>query len=239
MPSASPSPSKTGDEAGAQGAGEDVRGDPPIAACSQALDGFALRALRAHQVLPAAEIDAHRDRWLATHVEAADTPTSWILWVKYWADASASPENAAAAMAHRHEYDDVPEFPGTRESAAVGHALLLAGRAAEAIPWLEKAAFACQPIVRETENSFVAAIVPAAYELGQAREASADSKGACAAYQRVFGPLGKRGDAVDVRILCPRPDERDPLQRRRSARFTDQRRVGRGAMSILLTDHPV
>ncbi len=198
---------QTGDEAGARALAKTFaaarRSLPALP-----LDGFALRALRAHQVLPAAEIDAHRDRWLATHVDAADTPTSWILWVKYWADASATPENAAAAMAHRHEYDALPEFPGTRESAAVGHALLLAGRAAEAIPWLEQAAFACQPIVRETENSFVAAIVPAAYELGQARQASGDSKGACAAYQRV---LDRWGNAV------PRSTTADNARARMSA----------------------
>jgi serine/threonine-protein kinase len=130
-----------------------------------------------------------------------------------------------SALSHRDEYAPVPEppgihdsatiaLPGTRDSAAVGHVLLLAGRAREALPWLEAAAHACQPMVTESENSYTAWIVPAAYELGLAREAAGDRAGACAAYEQV---LDRWGEAV------PRSTTADAARRRmRDARCGDR-----------------
>ena len=155
-----------------------------------ALDGVALRALREHDGRSAEAVAALRDRWIGNGADPG-TLGDWKTWVTYYATPPTTRAEAEASLQRRAEFTAVPEFPSARDSGAVGHVLLLAGKADEAIRWLELAAHSCQPIVRETSNSYIPAILHAAYELGLAREAVGDKGAACGAYQQVIDRWGK------------------------------------------------
>ena len=64
------------------------------------------------------------------------------------------------------------------------HVLLLAGRAMDAAPYLERASRQCDVL------TFPFEIVHAALDLGRAREAVGDTAGACAAYGQVLARWG-------------------------------------------------
>ena len=68
--------------------------------------------------------------------------------------------------------------------AVLGTLLLRAGRAAEAVPFLERAAHGCDGFLAPVAH------VRAAAQLGRALEVTGDHAGACAAYQRVLGRWG-------------------------------------------------
>jgi tetratricopeptide (TPR) repeat protein len=155
-----------------------------------ALDGVALRALREHDGRSADEVATLRDRWIGAPADAGG-PRDWHEWVTYYATPATTRAEAEAALGRRGDFVPVPDFPSARDSGAVGHVLLLAGRGGEALRWLELAAHTCQPVVRETSNSYVPAILHAAYELGLARESTGDKAGACVAYQQVLDRWGK------------------------------------------------
>ena len=108
------------EEMGDEGAARDLSREYASSRASGAplsLDGVALRALRKHRGMPGDKVSQLRDRWLGE----AQKDVSWRTWVRYWADAAETVEDAASAIARRDEYPPVPESPDPRESAGVGH----------------------------------------------------------------------------------------------------------------------
>jgi tetratricopeptide (TPR) repeat protein len=106
---------------------------------------------------------------------------------------ASTPEQAAAALAAAPPGDLRLLAPGIADQAALGTVLLRAGRAAEAVPFLERAAHRC--------DGFLAPVaqVRATAQLGRALEVTGDRAGACAAYQRVLDRWGATARSVTAR----------------------------------------
>jgi serine/threonine protein kinase len=148
-----------------------------------AFDDIVLAGLRRYRVLPDAEITKLRDRW---RMDATNTSAS-LLWLNYEAGLALTDEEARDVLASApelhlgHDRLDV--------NARLGHVLLLARRFGDAASRLELVARNCA--IFHYDGSDTVFIVPAAFELGQAREGVGDVPAACAAYQRVLDVWGK------------------------------------------------
>ena len=136
--------------------------------------------------LSPAEVTARRDVWLSSW-KARLTPVSRnFLWLFGYARVADTPEAARAALALLPTYGALPPYRSqTLIDADVGRTYLLAGQPAEALPWLERATRKCDVIGHPFDH------VRAHLLLGQAREATGDEPGACAAYQRVLDRWGQ------------------------------------------------
>jgi eukaryotic-like serine/threonine-protein kinase len=148
-----------------------------------AYDDTALRGLRAHHVIPDEELLQLRDRWRRdmTNVSAP------LLWLRYEASIAATEQEAvqvlASGLAPKISHDELDV------NATLGHVLVVAQRYADAASRLEPVARNCA-IFRD-DRSYVTSIVPAAYDLGEAREGLGDFDAACAAYKRVVDLWGR------------------------------------------------
>jgi hypothetical protein len=111
-----------------------------------------------------------------------------LLWAFAYAAPATTPDEARAALSA------LPKFaPLTSQvsggvpdaDAYAGSCHFLAGKAADALPYLQRAVANC--------NAFfsVAAHTRASLHLGQAREATSDKPGACAAYKIVLDRWGR------------------------------------------------
>lgn len=146
-------------------------------------DGVVLAALKRHHVFPNDRILRIRDRWRS---EATAGPTAMV-WLHYDAALALTEVEARDALATgedaqiSHDLVDV--------NAQLGHLLLLAHRFADAASRLERVAFNCS--LFWGDDSYVPWIVPAAYDLGLAREGLGDTDGACIAYRRVRDRWGR------------------------------------------------
>jgi serine/threonine-protein kinase len=120
---------------------------------------------------------------------------AWAAWAKPtfrpadgWAYASAitveTAEDAVDALKTMPPRAKIAPW-GSGTGAWTGRALMIAGRHAEAIAWLEDAAKRCDLLEYPIENT------RAHLWLGQAREATGDTKGACATYKVVVDRWGK------------------------------------------------
>jgi serine/threonine-protein kinase len=147
------------------------------------IDPFVLTALLRHRILPRDEVLRLRDRWAQD--ATGDTPSH--VWLDY--DASCALTETDARQALASGLDAGISHASLDANARLGHLLLLAGRTADAASRLELVAFNCA--VFWGEFSYIPQIVPAAYELGQARENLGDTAGACAAYRRVRDRWGR------------------------------------------------
>ena len=146
-----------------------------------------LWALLHGRAIDAATFRERRDEWLRQHEERAKGRPKWPGWPL--AVYAAGIETEAEARQALEEFPAELEKPAaelarhkrTRVSGAViGKLLVLAGREAEAIPYLRRVVDACDaldmPIVH-TDSAF---------HLGLALESTGDQRGACAAHKIVL-----------------------------------------------------
>ena len=122
------------------------------------------------------------DRWKAR------TTGAYVgyLWVFAYAEPASTREAADEALAALPAFGALPPFfPQTLASAHVAKVYALAERWAEALPLLERASKVCLAI----EDPFTH--TQTLLRLGQAREATGDHDGACAAYELVVARWGK------------------------------------------------
>jgi eukaryotic-like serine/threonine-protein kinase len=149
------------------------------------------------------------ERW----EKAIEPPSRPFIWVDAFALPAESTDDANAALAARERYLPIPVYaPLSLDEAAIGRVYLLAGRAAEALPVLERAVRSCFPLDHPLEHTHAAAF------LGRAREATGDPAGACAAYDVVRARWGnakpRSATATDAlqraaALGCDRPGKRD------------------------------
>jgi serine/threonine-protein kinase len=132
------------------------------------------------------EVEARRNAWLAAWKERVTPAAKNYLWMYAYARVADGLEDARAALDVLPSFGPLPPFrPETLVDADVGRTYLLAGRAADAIPWLEHASQDCLVLW------FPFDYVRAHLLLGQAREARGDKAGACAAYRLVLDRWGQ------------------------------------------------
>jgi serine/threonine-protein kinase len=132
-----------------------------------------------------AEAASRRDVWLRRWNDRALPGFRRFLWMHAFPALAAGPDDAREVLAMASGYDALPAFrPKTLAVADIGHALLLAGRTAEAISRLEEATRSCRalehPVLHTRAHDW----------LGTAREAMGDRASACAAYQVVIDRWG-------------------------------------------------
>jgi len=127
-----------------------------------------------------------RADWLAAE-RARHRPTGRFgvtpgrLWIRAYADAVMTPEDARDALAALPTFLPLPpdRFRDAEDDEAIGRTLLLGAAPADAIPYLRRAAASCEATRYPLHHTW------ANLELGQALEAT-DAPGACAAYKLVF-----------------------------------------------------
>jgi serine/threonine-protein kinase len=142
-------------------------------------------AARGGRISPA-ELAARRDPWLHAWSSRITPVSRNFLWMYAYARVADTPEGAREALAALPEYGSLPPFrPETLVDVDVGRTYLLAGRAAEAIPWLEHATKTCMVLRFPFEH------VRAHLLLAEAREAGGDRAGACASYRAVIKQWGQ------------------------------------------------
>jgi hypothetical protein len=144
------------------------------------------------------EFAARRAEWVALHDRVTGGSKPVLVWLEAWARPATRRDDAIAALAavDRHALDDLRlSLVG---SATVGRLLWLAGRPAEAAPYLRRAAEGCDGF----ENPRLH--VGAAWLLGQALEATGDVAGACTAYQRVMTRWGRAQPASQTAVAAER-----------------------------------
>jgi hypothetical protein len=152
-------------------------------------NGVDLSAFIAH--LSPGDFEARRreriDAWLSVGAYRG------MVWVYAFAAPASTPEEARAALAAMPAYEPITSYVSSLwilfgdlgiPDAAIGHVYLLAGKPAEALPYLKRAVAAC------ADFDAVLAHTRAALDFGQAFEASGDKKGACAAYKIVLDRWG-------------------------------------------------
>jgi serine/threonine-protein kinase len=178
----------------------DARGDDW--AIEKDASAYFIAVLRRGGVLAASDAEAQRTArvtWWEAHGQR-----TWhsLIWSTQYADGVETAEEARAAVAVLPRY--APLLPAALEprmniDGAVGRTLLLAGRAGEALPHLERAARQCYGLRFPVEH------VRASFDLGQAREATGQRDGACAAYRAV---LDRWGEARPRSLTAERARER-------------------------------
>ncbi len=142
-------------------------------------------ALHGGRMSPA-ELVARRDAWLYAWTARVTPVSRNFLWLHTYARVADTPEAAREALLALPTYGPLPPFrPETMVDADVGRTYLLAGRAAEAIPWLEHATHTC--LVLRFPFDYVRAHLLRA----EAREAGGDTAGACASYGAVIARWGR------------------------------------------------
>jgi serine/threonine-protein kinase len=145
--------------------------------------------VRAGVLTPAAaeaQRAARRAWW--EHRQAALPEVGGFAWIAQYAAGASTTEEALAALAALPRFGALPPvapLPAMHVDAAVGRTYLLAGRAAEALPALRRAAASCYGLRFPVEQ------VRAVRDLGAALAATGDRDGACAAYGRVVAQWGR------------------------------------------------
>jgi tetratricopeptide (TPR) repeat protein len=136
-----------------------------------------LAAQRRTGAIDDATFQQRRDAWLADWESRLPSFYSYDLWLRGFASVVESPDDARRAIAVMERFGVMRAYgPILTAAADEGHAWLLSGDAARALPLLERATSAC------TELREPIATARAWLWLGQAREALGDKAGACAAY---------------------------------------------------------
>jgi serine/threonine-protein kinase len=185
----------------------DVRPED-YAMAADAFPELCATAFKAGQITRA-ELVERRTEWLRRWTARAGRYYRSYLWIHGFADTVETEADAREALSaldggpdggyphaagpdggHPHPSGGgasaLPSFlPRTLSEEAIGRTLLLAGRADEALPWLDRATRSCavleQPMAHTRAHLW----------LGMAREARHDKEGACSAYRVVLTRWGK------------------------------------------------
>jgi serine/threonine-protein kinase len=136
-----------------------------------------------------AELGDRRAEWMRRWTARAARYYRPHLWMHGFAETvetEADAREALSALDAQGGAATIPVFaPRALSEEAIGRTYLLAGRADEALPWLDRATRSCavleQPMAHTRAHLW----------LGMAREARHDKDGACAAYRVVAARWGK------------------------------------------------
>ncbi|MEZ4392885.1 MAG: protein kinase [Polyangiales bacterium] len=154
---------------------------------TQALLSVQLRAGVLSAAVTRAKREARRAWWAER--QATLPEVAGFVWITQYAAGVESPAEARAALAALPRFGGaVPSYalmPGMHMDAAVGRAYLLAGRPADALPALTRAATSCYGLRFPVEQ------MRATRDLGAARAATGDRAGACAAWRTVVDRWGR------------------------------------------------
>jgi serine/threonine-protein kinase len=132
-----------------------------------------------------ADFEARLEAWAAGWEKRLPRPYLGYVWIYGYAATSATREDAEAAIAVLPKYEPLPWYRyGLLADALIGRTYLLAGKADEALPLLERGAQTCHPL--EEPITWVASRA----WLASAREKKGDTKGACEAYGEVVRRWG-------------------------------------------------
>jgi serine/threonine-protein kinase len=143
----------------------------------------------------ASRIEAWANGWQARLARAYHP----YVWIYGHARSARTREQAEAALAALPRYGPIPWYRAQLGADAhIGRAFLLAGRAQEALPYLENASSSCLPF----QDPF--AWVQANAWLGEAREKTGDVAGACGAYARLLSRWGGAPRSVTSRYAKAR-----------------------------------
>jgi serine/threonine-protein kinase len=142
-----------------------------------------LRALAAAGRIDKAALAVRRDAWTDEWRKRVHASLWPYLWLQAYAPAATRDEALVAIQALGVP---LPAYtPKTLGIAYAGHAYLLASRLDDALPLLERAGASCMALEFPMEHTL------AHLWLGRAREAKADTAGACKAYAVVLERWGK------------------------------------------------
>jgi serine/threonine protein kinase/tetratricopeptide (TPR) repeat protein len=135
-------------------------------------------------VISDADFLATRSQWASRQVRQSIPIRTWLM---AYAQAAWTHDDAIEALAKLETFGPlrIPPQYQSQWQAAVGRTYLLAGRAAEAVPFLRTAATSCQALFIPLDHTL------ANYDLGRALEEVGDRDGACAAYSVVLARWGK------------------------------------------------
>jgi serine/threonine-protein kinase len=141
-----------------------------------------LAMLRRGGAIDAATFEKRRAQWLE-RFQNYERPVAWIRGFAASAETLAEARDALERLPPRAELKPAAHYDGS--DAAIGHAYLLTGRAADALPFLRSSMRGCDEyqsgILRTRARDW----------LGQALEATGDAAGACDQYRIVLGRWGQ------------------------------------------------
>jgi serine/threonine-protein kinase len=143
-----------------------------------------LAAERRAGLISQAELERDRAKWLQSWGSGVPDISRTFLWLHGYAAASETADDARAALDEEPHYG-IPQFtPNTLGDAYVGHVYLLAGRPADALPYLRRATAACVAVESPLEHT------QAHLALAQALVATGARDQACAPLRVVLGRWG-------------------------------------------------
>jgi len=164
---------------------EPAPGAEDVAMAGDATPFLLLTAVRTG-AMTRVDFEVQREAWRRAWRARMTPVTKNFLWLHGYAAMVDSADDARAALAALPQYQPLPPFrPEARVDAEVGRTFLLAGRAVDAVTWLERATATCYLLGRPMQH------VHAVLALGDARAAKGDKAGACAAYGEVLARWGK------------------------------------------------
>ncbi len=144
-----------------------------------------LLAERRGGLLSAAEFEQRRAAWVAAWEKKVNPAERPFVWLHGYASAVETQKDADGALAVQAGYGPIPTFtPHVLGDAFVGTTFFLAGRTAEALPYLERAARSCVAVESPVEHTRVQ------LTLGQALAQVGRQAEACAAYGVVLARWG-------------------------------------------------
>ncbi len=170
-----------------------------------------LLAARRGGLLSPAEFERRRSEWVTAWQQKVPKALQPFVWLHGYATAVETRQDAERALAEQPAFGPIPPFtPYTLGDAYVGTTFFLAGRAAEALPYLRRAAHSCLAIESPFEHT------QAQLLLGQALGEAGRHDEACAAYGVVLSRWGRarprsvtaeRARALAATEGCPRAAE--------------------------------
>ncbi len=144
-----------------------------------------LLAERQGGALSPEDFEKQRQAWVDAWAGKTRPGYRPFVWLHGYAAVAETAQDAARALAEQPKYGAPPRFmPWTPGDAYVGTTYFLAGRVAEALPYLRRAAGACRALKHPIEQTRAELV------LGQALAASGDRTGACAALAVVLARWG-------------------------------------------------
>jgi len=159
--------------------------------------------------LPAATFEERRGQWVDTWRARTSPDYARYLWIWGYALPAETPAEASLALSYLPKMGPLPPYaPQTLAWAHVGNTYLLAGRASDAVPYLERATATCVALFDPVVHT------QALLSLGRAREEAGKRDEACAAYVVVLDrwgaakPRSRTADEARERVKalgCKRP----------------------------------
>jgi serine/threonine-protein kinase len=152
-------------------------------------------------LLSQGEFEGKREVWLRGVEKQYPATSPGTPWFVAFAAVASTPEEARAALEQMPDPRVVAPFVwgmGSGWGAVMGRLYWLAGRPAEARPFLEEVANDCGTLLFPVRNTL------ASYQLGEVLSALGDKAGACGAYQVVVDRWGAAKESVTAKAAAAR-----------------------------------